>query len=182
MASATGRGRCITCGKEKRAVKCEGCSQLFCFDHLPDHRQQLSIQLDQIEVYRDIFRQTLTEQTNNPNKHSLIKQIDQWEQHSITKIQQTAKKCRQQIFQYTIEHINNIEINLTKLTDQLRQTRKENDFNEIDLQEFRQKLTQLVEELDKFKNISIQSNSNSLVNEICVVISSRKCIIYISFY
>jgi hypothetical protein len=151
MAIATGKGRCITCGKEKRAVKCEGCSQLFCFDHLPDHRQELSIQLDHIEVQRDIFRQTLNEQTNNPNKHSS-------------------------------EHINYIEINLTKLTDQLRQTRQENDFNEIDLHEFRQKLTQLVEELDKPKNISIKSNSNSLVNEICVVLSSRKCIIYISFY
>jgi hypothetical protein len=179
MATATGKGRCITCGKEKRAVRCEGCSQLFCFDHLPDHRLELSAQLDDIEVHRDIFRQTLNEQTTNPKKHSLIKQIDQWEEDSIRKIQQTAKECRKQILRHSSEHIKNTEMNLVRLTDQMRQTRQENDFNEIDLHEFRQKLTQLVEELDKPKNISIQQNSSSLVDKICVVISSRKCIIYI---
>jgi hypothetical protein len=179
MATANGKGRCITCAKEKRAVRCEGCSQLFCFDHLPDHRQQLSIQLDDIEMHRDVFRQTLNEQTTNPKNHPLIKQIDQWEEDSIRKIQQTANECRQQILRHSSEHIKNTEINLVKLTDQLRQARQENDFNEIDLHEFRQKLTQLVEELDKPKNISIQSNPSSLVNKICVVISSRKRIIYI---
>jgi hypothetical protein len=181
MATATGKGRCITCSKEKRAVRCEGCSQLFCFDHLPDHRQELSQQLDDIEVRRDVFRQTLTEQTTNPNKHSLIKQIDQWEEDSIRIIQKTAKECRKKILQHSSEHITDIEMNLAKLTDQLRQTRQENDFNEIDLQEFRRKLTKLSEELDKPKNISIEESSSSLVNKISIVTTSRKCIIYILF-
>jgi hypothetical protein len=179
MATAIGKDRCSTCAKEKRVVRCEGCSQLFCFDHLPDHRQELSQQLDDIEVHRDIFRQTLIEQTDDPNKHLLIKQIDQWEEDSIRKIQQTAKECRQQILQYPSEHITDIEVNLAKLTDQLKQARQENDFNEIDFREFRQKLMKLSEELKKPKNISIQQMSSSLVNKICVVVSSRKCIIYI---
>jgi chromosome segregation ATPase len=176
MTTATGKGRCIICGKEKRAVRCEGCSQLFCFDHLPDHRQELSIQLDQIEVNRDLLRQTITEQTTNPKKHSLMKQIDQWEDDSIRKIQEIAKECRQLILQHTTKHIDQIEVNLAKLTDGLRQTRQENDFNEIDLQELKQKLTQLAEELDKPSNVSIEHDSASLVNKISVVVSSRKCI------
>jgi hypothetical protein len=179
MATATGKDRCITCAKEKRAVRCEGCSQLFCFDHLPDHRQQLSIQLDDIEVHRDVFRQTLNEQTTNPKKYSLIEQIDQWEEDSIRIIQRTANECRQQILQYKREYITNIEANLVKLTDQLRQARQENDFNEIDLREFRRKLTKLSEELDKPETISIQQNSSSLVDNICVITTNRKCIIYI---
>ncbi len=145
MATTTGKGRCITCDKEKRVVICAGCSQLFCFDHLPDHRQELSHQLDDIEINRDIFRQTLTEQTIDSEKHPLIKHIDQWEDDSIEKIQQIAKECRQQIFQHTTEHIHQIEVNLAKLTDQIKRTRQENDFNEIDLCEFRQKITQLAE-------------------------------------
>ncbi len=174
MATATGKGRCITCAKEKRAVRCEGCSQLFCFDHLPDHRQELSAQLDDIEISRDVFRQTLTEQTINQNQYSLIKQIDQWEEDSIRIIQQTANECRQKILQYTREYITNIEVNLVKLTDQLRQARQENDFNEIDLREFRRKLTKLSEELEKSKTISIQQNSSSLVDNICVITTNRK--------
>jgi hypothetical protein len=177
MATATGKGRCITCGKEKRVVRCEGCSQLFCFDHLPDHRQQLSAQLDEIEVNRDVFRQTLTEQTTNPKKHSLIKQIDRWEEDSMRKIQQTAQACRQLILQHTTEHINQIEVNLVKLTDELRLTRQENDFNEIDLCEFEQKLTQLTEELNNPSNLSIRNDSLPLINKISVVISSREFVI-----
>jgi hypothetical protein len=178
MARVTGKTRCATCGKEKSTVRCEGCQQLFCFNHLTDHRQQLSVQLDQIEGDRDLLRQTLTEQTNNPQKHLLIKQIYQWEKDSINKIQQTAKECRQILLQHTTEYINQIEINLTKLTDQLRETRQENDFNEIDLNEFKQKLTQLTTELDKPSNISIQHDSTTLIKNISVIVSSfnSKCV------
>jgi hypothetical protein len=73
MASGTGKARCVTCDKEKSAVRCEGCLQAFCYDHLTDHRQELSRQFDEIEVNRDLFRQTLTEQENDPQKHALIK-------------------------------------------------------------------------------------------------------------
>ena len=178
MATATGKDRCITCSKEKRVVICGGCLQLFCFDHLPDHRQELSAQLDDIEVHRDVFRQTLTEQTIHPQKHSLIKEIDRWEEYSIRKIQQAANECRQQILQYTTEHVTNMEVNLAKLTDRLRQARQENDFNEIDLNGFREKLTQLEEKLDKSETVSIQQSSTSLVNEIVVVTRSREYFIY----
>jgi chromosome segregation ATPase len=174
MATGTSRGRCIICGKEKRTVTCDGCQQLFCFDHLTDHRHELSGQLDEIEMNRDIFRQTLNEQTNNPKRHALIKQIDQWEEDSIKKIQRTARKCRELLIQHTTDHINQLEVNLAELTGQIRQIRKENDFNEIDLNQFKQKLTQLSKELDKPTNVSIHQDSASLINKISVVVSSRK--------
>ena len=128
MATATGKARCVTCNKEKSAVRCEGCLQIFCFDHLTNHRLKLSEELDEIEINRDLFRQTLNEQINDPQKHSLIKQIDQWEEDSIKKIQQTAKECKQILVPHMTEHFNQIEVNLTKLTNQLRQTRQENYF------------------------------------------------------
>jgi hypothetical protein len=179
MAASTSRVQCVKCRKERATLKCSGCSQDFCNIHLPEHQQELSLQLDDIEVHRDVFLQTFTKQTTNPNQHSLIKQIDQWEEDSIRIIQQTAKECRQQILQHSSKYINNIGVNLVKLTDQLRQARQENDFNEMELQIFRQKLTQLSEELEKPKDISIQQSSTALVNKICVVITSRKCTIYI---
>jgi hypothetical protein len=70
MATETGQGRCIKCGRERRVVRCEGCQQLFCFNDLPNHHQELSGQLDEIEINHDIFRRTLTEQTNNLKNHS----------------------------------------------------------------------------------------------------------------
>jgi chromosome segregation ATPase len=176
MPTETGKRQCIICGKEKCAVKCEGCSKTFCFNHITDHRQELSGQLNEIEMNRDIFRQTLNELTNNPEKHSLTKQIDQWEEDSIKQIQQTAKECRKTLVQYTSEHIHRIEMKLAELTSQLRETRQENDFNEIDLSQFQARLTQLSEEFDKPTNVSIQQDSTSFINTISVVTSPRKFI------
>jgi hypothetical protein len=31
MAASTGRTHCVTCGIERIAYKCEGCSENFCF-------------------------------------------------------------------------------------------------------------------------------------------------------
>jgi hypothetical protein len=179
MATATGKARCVTCGKEKSAVRCEGCLQIFCFNHLTVHRQELSQQLDEIEINRDLFRQTLNEQTNDRQKHFLIKQINKWEKDSIEKIQQTAEECKQILRQHTIEHFNQIEINLAKLTDRLRVTRRDDDFNEIEINQLKQKLTQLTKELDQPSNISIQQDSTALINKISVVVFSSKCFNYI---
>jgi len=179
MSTASNRARCVKCEKEKATLKCSGCSEDFCYSHITDHRQELNQQLDEIEVNRDLFRQTFTEQKTNPKNHSLIKQINKWEEDSIEKIQKTAEHCRQLVIQHLTEHTNQIEINLAKLTDELKQTRQDNDFDEIDLRRLKQKLTELAEELEKPSNISIQQNSTSLVNKMCVVASSRKCINYI---
>jgi F0F1-type ATP synthase gamma subunit len=148
MAKAIGKAQCVNCGKEKSAVICAGCLQVFCFNHLNDHRQELSQQFDEIENNRDLFRQTLNEQINNPLKHSLIKQIDKWEFDSIELIQKTAKKCKDQILlQLTDKHFDRIEINLTKFTNELREIRQENDLNN-----FKEKLT----ELEEIPNVFIQ--------------------------
>ena len=96
IATAIGRIRCVTCHKEKVTYKCRGCSLEFCFSHLKDHHQELGQQLHEIEVTRNLFRQSLTEQTKEPQKQSLIQQINEWERESIDKIRHTAEEARQQ--------------------------------------------------------------------------------------
>ncbi len=93
MTASTGKIHCDTCGKAKATYKCEGCSQSFSFDHLADHRRVLGDELTEVEHKRNEFRQSLTEQKTNPQKHSLIQQINKWEQDSIKIIEQTAEKA-----------------------------------------------------------------------------------------
>ena len=71
MATTPGRSRCVTCGKEKATSKCGGCLQDFCNNDFGHHRQELSQQLDEVEVNRDLFRQALTEQTDDKTYTSL---------------------------------------------------------------------------------------------------------------
>ena len=173
MATGTSKTRCSICGKEKATLRCGGCSKEFCFNHWEHHRQELNKQLDDIEVNRDMFRQSLTEQSQEPNKHILIKQINKWEQTSIKIIQETAEKARQLVFKNIEEYTHQIESKLNELTKQLRESRQENDFNEINLSEYQEKIDQLNNELIKPSDISIREDSISFINKICVHVSSE---------
>ncbi len=135
MTTIGNKTRCVTCGKDKVTYECDGCLHRFCFYHLAEHRQQLEKQLDDIENQRNVFQQTLSEQTINLQKHSFIQQINQWEEKSIEKIKQTANEARDSILEYTNEYIEPIEMNLTKLTEEIKEIREENDFNEMNLKE-----------------------------------------------
>jgi len=68
---------------------------------------------------------------------------------------------------------NRIEIKLAKLTDQLRENRRENDFVETDLNQWKQELTRLEEDFVKPSHVSIQQSSTPLINKILVQISGK---------
>jgi chromosome segregation ATPase len=171
MATANTRTQCFTCKKQTRTFICEGCSKNFCRDDLTKHLQELDIELGEIETDHDQFRQKLNGQKMNPNEHSLIKEVDQWEKDSINKIKQTAKECKEKI----INHTNNkyfieIEKKLNDIAKELKTIRQENQFNEIDLNQLKQKLNKLKEELKKPSTIKIQQDSSPLVQKISIVI------------
>ncbi|CAF4514972.1 unnamed protein product [Rotaria sp. Silwood1] len=172
MAKAPGRTVCITCGKEKATFKCGGCAQEFCFNHLGDHKQELSKQFDEVEINRDLFRQTLTEQTNKPQKHPLIQYIDTWERDSVNKIRQKAEEARQLVFTHITESIKQLESRLNQLTDQLRQSRAENDFFETDLLRWNNDLIQLKEELTKPSNINLRQDTTPLITTLSIDVTS----------
>jgi len=104
MASSTPtKAPCVTCGSKSVGIfKCEGCSQTFCRKHVNEHRNVLSHQLDEIVLEHDTLQQTIAEKDDQKDyRQSLHKQIDQWEQDSIIKIQQTAEEARKQVERLT---------------------------------------------------------------------------------
>ena len=168
---ATGRTHCVVCGKEKATSKCAGCLSDFCYSHLGQHRQDLAKELDEIEVHRDLFQQTLLDSKNDQQSHSLMKEIDQWEYDSIEKIRQKAKQTKEILLQRIAEHDIEIDQKLCVLTNQLRECRVNDDITEIDLACWRSKLEELNENLNQLPTASIQHTTMPLVNEIEVHIS-----------
>jgi chromosome segregation ATPase len=168
MATATGRIRCDACHKQRVTYKCRGCSLEFCFGHLKDHRQELGQQLDKIEVTRDLFRQSLTEQTKEPQKQSLIQQINEWELESIDKIRHTAEEARQTLLKHTAKHSIRIEDKLSKLTNKIREHREEDDFFEDDLRQWNEELTRLQDQLIQPSNNAIRQDLTPLVTKMSV--------------
>jgi len=173
MATAsTGKTRCIRCNKEKATLRCEGCLQHFCFNDWEPHRQELTQKLDQIHVNRDVFRQLLTQQSEDSNNYSLIQQINQWEERSINIIRQTAEQARKTVLSRKDNHIHKLELKLNELTKQLRESREENDVNEINLQHFQEELDKLTRELNKPTNICIREEQTTFITKICVNITN----------
>ena len=165
--------RCATCNKAKTSFRCEGCSQCFCFNHVTDHRQELSKELDQIEVARDLFRQNMIENTMDLQENLFATKINEWEENAIQTIRQIANKARNSILQRITDHRSQIENRLAQLSDQLRQNRQENDFVETDLNRWKEELTRLEEISRQSINFTIQQTPIPLVTKIIVAMSGE---------
>jgi chromosome segregation ATPase len=176
MATIIDRNLCNICRKARGICKCEGCLNVFCHDHFGNHRQELNKQLDGVEVDRDIFRQILNGQTAEPQKHALVQRINDWERDSINKIRQTAEEARRMLLEHTTRHINEIEGKLNTLTDQLKQSRRENDFVETEICQWKEELIRLEDDLVKLSNIGVREDSKPLVSKIYVDVLDGKCI------
>ncbi|CAF2197795.1 unnamed protein product [Rotaria magnacalcarata] len=173
MAAATAdRTVCDKCSKAKGISRCEGCSRIFCYNDFIEHRHDLNKQLDDIVINHDIFRQDLTEHKVEPKTRALHQQINDWECDAIEKIRRTAEEVRQILVKHSNDNTIGIETKLSKLTDQLRHGRQENDFVETDLFQWKAQLIQLTEEINNPSNITIRQDSITLVNKISVEIST----------
>ncbi|CAF1271646.1 unnamed protein product [Adineta steineri] len=166
--------RCFKCNKEKITYPCEGCSKEFCLMDLTEHRQILNEELHHIINDYDQFKQRIDEQKQNPQKHSLIKQINLWEIKSIEIIQQKAQEYREILMKSSQICINDIEMKLNDLNEQIKQFQKENAFNENNLNYLRNQLKKITEELNNPSNMSIQQNSRSLIDDILFVSLEKK--------
>ncbi|UJR10844.1 hypothetical protein I4U23_015032 [Adineta vaga] len=157
---------CVICTKAKGIFKCEGCSQVFCPKHSTDHRNELSKQLDEIALTHDLIQQTLNQQTKDPQQHPLLKKINQWESKSMNKIRQMAEEIRNEVLKSSVQHTTGLKQKLQLVSSELRQGREENDFSEIDLHQWIQKLEELKNELHNPTTINIQEDSTTLISKI----------------
>ncbi|CAF1246146.1 unnamed protein product [Adineta steineri] len=173
MATANNKRKCFICDRENNTYACEGCSKRFCSKHIPEHQQKLNEELHHtINDYNE-FKERINEHKQNPQNHLLIKQIDQWEISSIEIIQQKAKYCREIIIKSLQTCINDIENKFSDLNTQIQQLQKANDFNEINLNYLKDQLTGITQELNNPSNMLIQQDSQSLINDISIILSKK---------
>lgn len=152
---------CSTCKKASGILICQGCRRNFCFRHVGEHRQELNLQLDELANNHDQLQQTIIEQTAQPHSHPLIKELDQWEQ------QPTDDDVRQQLLTMLAEHRIQIANELARITNELKRARYDDDFMEIDLKQWKEKLDQLKLNLDTVhpKNNHFELLENDHIND-----------------
>ncbi|CAF4119001.1 unnamed protein product, partial [Adineta steineri] len=113
----------------------------------------------------------MNEQKQDPQKHSLIRQINLWEIKSIEIIQQKAQVCRKTVIESLRTCINDIEMKSKDLNEQIKQIGEKNEFNEINLNDLRNELMKITQELNNPSNMSIQENFQPFMNDISIILS-----------
>ena len=147
--------------------------QNYCFKDFNDHHKELGIQLDGIEGERDLFRQMLTENSANPQNHRLVQRIDRWEEESINKIRLAAGEARRILLDHTTNANRKLEEKLEVLTNQLRQSREEDDFFEPKLNQWKNELAEMKAELEKPSDVTIRNSARVLVTNITIDIRGK---------
>jgi hypothetical protein len=161
MASSLLKRPCSKCNKGSGILTCDGCQQTFCAKHITDHRQDLSIQMDNIGQEYDLLRRDLIRDDTEP--HPLLHRINLWEQESITKIQQIAQQVRNDLQQSLVENKNQTKNLCTKLSDDLYSCRESGDYTEIDFKSWTEQLTELRKTLEKQPIIDLIHDNKTFV-------------------
>lgn len=134
-----------------------------------EHHHQMGKTRDQLMI--DVLNLKMKK---DPNKQTLIKEIDQWETNSIEKIRETAQQCRNRWTKYFNGFLLEVEKKFNHLDQQTKAVRVENQSYESDVKELNFKLDALREELHQFKDVSIEHQSTALISRIYVPIPNDR--------
>ena len=148
---------CVKCVKSLAVATCDGCQQSFCDRHLPEHRQELTLKLENISKDYDHFREDL-ERQNDPL--SILYNVNVWEKESIAKIQTAAQIARADLQQYT-EQAKEEQDKVVDMITELRSNGQSSDFTEVDLTRWTEQLKELQRSLTRSSPMSIEDDDKT---------------------
>lgn len=155
---------CIKCDGTKFSgglFTCDGCQKMFCGRHVADHRQELSIELENTMQEHDLIQQ---ESNQYIQDQTIWNKIDQWEKASILKIQKTAQSIRYDFRQYQQSTNDRIKTECTELSKSLRIARETDNFSEHDLIKWNEVLTNLKSQLESITTNNVIEDKQSCIN------------------
>ena len=158
-ASVEGNPLCIKCGNKGGGIfMCHGCGQSFCWKHAGEHRQDLSRQIDIIGQDHNLIQREMSESSTD---HPLFHQIDQWEKKSIAQIQKSALSARLDLQKKLQELKDQLQESLTNISRELSQSREKENFFEIHLTQWNERLEKIRQQLKKPLEIQMISNDQT---------------------
>ena len=162
MATASIRRHCSLCPEENTYI-CTGCSNYFCFDHLKEHRDIITQGFNQTEDDYNSLIENLNEQMNNPNQRLFMKEINQWKQISIQRIEQVAKECERDLIDYTNKRFFNLK---NDLNEKLKENVIKDKSNENQLNQLKERLKLLNKQFEEILNVSFTTKTTFFIDRI----------------
>ena len=152
---------CIKCGCKNWVLRCDGCHRFYCVEHVLEHRTELSTQMNGIEQEYENLKQ-LFEPHGKHQEHPLLSQIDVWEHDAILKIQHSAQRARDELRQLLNEYNNRMKTALQQFSQQLHDGRQENDFTEIELNQWKEQLQTIRQQFEALADIELMQDKQTV--------------------
>lgn len=151
----TRKQKCVKCKKTNQLVKCDGCQELWCNEHIAEHRETLSRQMNDIDKdYRDFV-----EQLNDNNAlQTHVSYINKWERDSIHKIQRTAETARNDLLNLFTRMKTQIQSTCNEITFNIQAKQHAKEYSEINIEKW-------TEQLEKLRNIYKISSSDDIIDD-----------------
>ncbi|CAF4068276.1 unnamed protein product [Rotaria magnacalcarata] len=174
MTTSTNRYCCIKDCKIRPTTTCLGCSEvLYCGPHHKQHRDDLHAELLQVADNCNQFLEEIKVLIHNPQKHALMKNIDEWETQSIAKIRQMAKESREEVLPYVKNFIPRVETKLASLNAEVRQNLDDCDFMDTDIENSTKELQRLKAILNDPPDFTVQQDPTEFINKIYLKVEGQ---------
>ncbi|CAF1478685.1 unnamed protein product [Rotaria sordida] len=142
-------------------LPCLGCQQLFCYQHIGQHRQQLA---DQLDIFVVNERNNLFEITAKLEKNcdqytiNQMKEIDDWEFETHEIIKQLAENARQKLHKMALDECDNLRARFNLLSAELNDKRESDSYFESDIEALKYKFHQLKYDME---NVAFKIDVNN---------------------
>ena len=167
MASASSPNSCVKCPKGRAQTICSGCQQWLCVKHFNEHRQELTHEMEGVSQQHNEFHQDFVSPNNNP--HPLFIRINNWEQRSIERIRQVAHDVRQNLKEHLNTNKRKLERSFDEIGAELRSSRENEDYTEIELQRWVNQLTEIRQQLFHPPTIQMIHDGDDLSEKIPLI-------------
>lgn len=147
-------GLCPNCDKQEGIVPCLGCKKIFCVKHFQIHRQNLSVELEDVITRRNTLQEYYSNRivpTFEPARLDAWTSVDEWEQAMKLEIGKAADQARKQLEVHAQDSRAQIERQLSQMTESIQQKLERENFMEDDIANLTQQIDQMEETIQNKK-------------------------------
>ncbi|UJR13871.1 hypothetical protein I4U23_000879 [Adineta vaga] len=146
--------KCTLCKERNGNTRCEGCNTLFCLPCMNKHHEELVQEFQLLMDARNELKQVLDTRTScltEENQKSCLKEINEWEQNTVQRIQEIAIKARTNAKEIMMKYIDDLSDRFQTLSDHIQEQYKEGSYLENDITKVENELNDLKNDIENMK-------------------------------
>jgi hypothetical protein len=143
---------CVLCTSQPSITSCEGCQRKFCLTCLSQHRNDLSLELDDLFNRRNELVEIISNHlpSNTTDRCSCFDEINRWQNEMHANIDRIASTARDNVRKFLSEASKNVRKELDQISQDLQQRQKTGGYVEGDLNRIKQQLIKLNDIVQRF--------------------------------